>query len=671
MRVGRIAMLIGCASLVFSIVACDPGGTPDQFSTPGSSMPGDVAEIALVAAEVRQSDGAVWEAELDHGIVMAYIPAGTFGMGSEVGLEDEMPVHDVHLDGYWLSTHMITVGQFREFIEATGYVTDAERGYGSWQYVGGGPGGGDGWEPVRDGRWNNTYFEQSDEHPVGSVSWTDANEFCRWLSGEIGVDFQLPTEAQWEKGARGTDERFYPWGSEPPDGTRANYADANFFDKYGSARPTDPEIDDGYTETSPVGSFPAGQSPYGLMDMAGNLGEWVYDWYDPDFYSRSPRQNPNGPEEAVTEEGDPRIDRVNRGGSWVDRSGHLTPEHGHNLRSAARTGDEYFSSDDHMGFRVAMDPGREPEFARHKPATPGLRCILYESVVDGNSEVFIINEDGSAATNLTNHPSYDGMPSWSPDGSEIVFVSDRGEVGESGSEGGGENSGGEGGGAEAGGGESRGDVYIMNADGTNVSRITTDGAGYAFPKLSPDGTMIAFDAARESDNAQVYVMDANGGNVRRVTHNDVDEGYVSWTPHSRSLVFDTFRDGPPEIYRADVDGGNPTRLTHFGAHIGDPRLSPDGTKLAFESGMDGNSEIYVTNADGSEPARLTRNPADDRAPAISHDLRRVAFCSDRGGEREAFELFVMNADGTGLLKITDTRTSNLYPTFEPPKPQED
>ena len=621
-------------------------------------MPGDVAAIALVATDVGQSDGGVWEAEFNHGIVMAYIPASTFKMGSEVGLEDETPVHEVHLDGYWLSTYMVTVGQFREFIEATGYVTDAERGYGSWQYVGGGAegdDGGDGWEPVLDGRWNNIYFEQGDDHPVGSVSWTDANEFCRWLSNEISIDFQLPTEAQWEKGARGVNGLTYPWGNEPPDGTRANYADANFSRKYGNSRPSDPEIDDGYTETSPVGSFPAGQSPYGLMDMAGNLGEWVYDWYDPDFYSRSPRQSPAGPEEALAENGKPRIDRVNRGGSWVDRSGHLTPDHGHNLRSAARTGDEYFSSDDHMGFRVAIDPGREPEFARHGPVTPGLRRILYESVVDGTSEVFIINEDGSAATNLTNHPGYDGMPSWSADGSEIVFVSDRA-------------------GARVGagetGGENRGDIFLMSADGNNVRRITTDGAGYAFPKLSPDGTKIAFDAARDSENAQVYVMDADGENVRRLTHNDVDEGYVSWTPDNRSLVFDTFRDGPPEIYRVDMDGSNPTRLTHFGAHIGDPRLSPDGAMLAFESGMDGDSEIYVTNADGTEPARLTWNPADDRAPAISHDGRRVAFCSDRGGEREAFELFVMNSDGAGLLKITDTRTSNLYPTFEPPKPQE-
>ncbi len=656
MLAGRTIMMIGCAGILFVVAACDPGGSPEQPPDSGAPMPGEVADLALTATRMEQNDLGVWEARFDHGIVMAYIPAGTFKMGSEAGLEDEVPVHEVYLDGYWLSTYMITVGQFREFIEATGYVTDAERGYGSWQYVGSGTEGGDGWEPVLDGRWNNTYFEQSDDHPVGSVSWTDANEFCRWLSGEIGVDFQLPTEAQWEKGARGIDERIYPWGNEPPNGSRANYADANFFNKYGDARPADPEIDDGHTETSPVGAFPAGRSPYGLLDMAGNLGEWVYDWYDPDFYSRSPRQNPSGPEDALDDGGEPRIDRVNRGGSWVDRSGHLSPEHGHNLRSAARTGDEYFSSDDHMGFRVAIDPGREPEFARHKPATRGLRRILYESVVDGDSEVFVINEDGSAAANLTNRSGYDGMPSWSADGSEIVFVSDRGEAGGSS----GQASGG-----------SRGDVFIMNADGTNVRRITTDGAGYAFPKLSPDGTRIAFDAGRESDNAQVYVMDADGGNVRRVTHNDVDEGYVSWTPDSRSLVFDTFRDGPPEIYRIDVDGGNPTRLTHFGAHIGDPRLSPDGSKLAFESGMDGDSEIYMTNAEGTEPTRLTWDPADDRAPAISHDGRRVAFCSDRGGEREAFELFVMNADGTGLLKITDTRSSNLYPTFEPPKQQED
>lgn len=108
---------------------------------------------------------------------------------------------------------------------------------------------------------------------------------------------------------------------------------------------------DGYTETSPVGSFPAGASPYGLMDMAGNVWEWCYDVFQDDYYSISPLRNPFGPPDT----GKKVQARVNRGGgSWTDRSGHITPEGGHNLRSAARTGDEQNSSDDHMGFRVAI-----------------------------------------------------------------------------------------------------------------------------------------------------------------------------------------------------------------------------------------------------------------------------------------------------------------------------
>ena len=106
-------------------------------------------------------------------------------------------------------------------------------------------------------------------------------------------------------------------------------------------------------------------------------------------------------------------------------------------------------------------------------------------------------------------------------------------------------------------------------------------------------------------------------------------------------------------------------MTSLEDHIGDPQMSPDGTLLTFESGRDGNSEIYVTNADGTEPRRLTDNPADDRASAISHDNSRVVFASDRDGEREAFELWVMNIDGSDLRKLTETGTSNLYPSFEP------
>ena len=292
---------------------------------------------------------------------------------------------------------------------------------------------------------------------------------------------------------------------------------------------------------------------------------------------------------------------------------------------------------------VACSPSTVSDFATRDALSldPLPRRILYESITDNGSEVFLINEDGTDRVNVTNRAGYDGMPSWSYAGDEILFVSDRdSDV------------------------RAR-DVYIMRADGTDVRRITTDGAGYSFPKLSPDGTYIGFDASRGLANAQVWIMNSDGDNVTRLTYNDVDEGYVSWSSDSTKLVFDSFRDGSPEIYQVNINDLAVTRLTHFTAHIGDPRMSPSGTQLAFESGMSGNSEIYVTAADGSNLAQLTDNPADDRAPAISPDGLRVVFCSDRGAPPEAFELFVMDIDGTGLTKITNTGTSNLYPTFAP------
>ncbi len=274
-----------------------------------------------------------------------------------------------------------------------------------------------------------------------------------------------------------------------------------------------------------------------------------------------------------------------------------------------------------------------------------LRTIAYESNVDGNAEIFVINEDGSDPVNLSNHPAYDGMPRWTTDGTQILFASNR----------------------DAGQEEDGNDVYIMDADGTNVRRITTDSAGYAFPTLSPDGEMIAFDGNRgDAEYASVFVMNADGSEVTQITDSGTDEGYVSWSPDSQRIAFDTFRDGEPELYMVNRDGTDPARLTHFESHIGDPRLAPDGKSITFESGMkDGNSEIYIMSLADKTVDRLTHNPADDRSSAVSHDGNRVVFASDRGREREQFVLFVMNRDGSGLTRLKPTGTSNLYPDFRP------
>jgi len=289
--------------------------------------PENFKQIQAMAGKTYLNEKGFWEVELKVGHIMVYIPAGEFTMGSNDGLSGEKPVHKVYLDGYWMGKYPVTKGQ------------------GSWQYWKGE------WIVRLDGSWENTYFVQGEDHPVVSISWNDAMAYCRWLSDKTGLEFTLPSAAQWEKGARSSDERRYPWGNERPDGTRANYADINFWKKYDNSRLADKNINDGYTETSPVGSFPAGASPYGLMDMAGNVWEWCYDVFQDDYYSISPLRNPFGPPDI----GNNDPDRANRGGgSWTDRSGHITPEGGHNLRSAARTGDEQNSSDDHMGFQVAI-----------------------------------------------------------------------------------------------------------------------------------------------------------------------------------------------------------------------------------------------------------------------------------------------------------------------------
>jgi formylglycine-generating enzyme required for sulfatase activity len=172
-----------------------------------------------------------WEQIL--GQPMAWVPPGPFLMGSDRGrdsqaFDNELPQHQVTLPGYWIGRYPVTVAQFRAFVEASGHKPqdpDSLKGPG--------------------------------DHPVLWVPWYDALAFCRWLSERVGIPVTLPSEAEWEKAARGTDGRVYPWGDEPPDGGRCNFGG-----NVGS--------------TTPVGRYsPRGDSPYGCADMAGNVWEWT------------------------------------------------------------------------------------------------------------------------------------------------------------------------------------------------------------------------------------------------------------------------------------------------------------------------------------------------------------------------------------------------------------
>jgi sulfatase modifying factor 1 len=252
------------------------------------------------------------------GMIMVYIPPGKFLMGSNLiesvvlsgsptrgdlrlfVFSDQRPRHTVYLDGYWIDQTEVTVGMFKKFVDATGYMTTAERE--GWAK----PWRADSkeleWPMVQGADWLHPRGPGSsaeDDHPVVQVSWEDAMAYCQWVGAT------LPTEAQWEKAARGIDGRRYPWGDDF-DGTRLNYGDINC----PVGRWRDRNYDDGYAFTSPVGTYPHGASPYWVLDMAGNVWEWVFDWYDEEYYVHSPASNPRGPSSGHL--------KSQRGGSWYD-----------------------------------------------------------------------------------------------------------------------------------------------------------------------------------------------------------------------------------------------------------------------------------------------------------------------------------------------------------------
>ena len=254
------------------------------------------------------------------GAAMVWVPAGSFRMGTGAGEgirdaarrrdwrdmrdvlwrrlrggveSDEEPSHAVYLDGYWIYKYEVTVAQYRVFCRATKrHMPEAP----SW-----------GWQ---------------DHHPIVNITWNDAAAYAAWAGAS------LPTEAQWEKAARGPDGRIYPWGNTWDGAKCRNSA-------VGTNWATSP---------SPVGSFPAGAGPYGAQDMAGNVWEWCADWYDAEYYRHAPGRNPTGPATGTG--------RVLRGGSWnfVD-----PPDF---FRCANRFRSDPLGGFDRLGFRcVLASPG--------------------------------------------------------------------------------------------------------------------------------------------------------------------------------------------------------------------------------------------------------------------------------------------------------------------------
>lgn len=247
-------------------------------------------------------------------VTMVKIPAGSFIRGSSQGSgrTDEVPRTKIYVDGFTIDKYEVTNSRYLTFIAATGHK-----------------------EPF------NVYSEGSlfkvpgiDDLPVVQVTWHDAADYCQW------VGKRLPTEAEWEKAARGRDGRIYPWGNDPPTQEHANY-DRDWAKK---------------STLKPVGTQPKGASPYGVHDMAGNAREWVQDWYDRDYYQHAPKRNPKGPDKSLL--------KVIRGGSWRSFDA--------DIRTASRGKGGFALKTHGTGFRCARDIS-----PNHKVS---LRSMLFDEI---------------------------------------------------------------------------------------------------------------------------------------------------------------------------------------------------------------------------------------------------------------------------------------------------
>ncbi len=380
--------------------------------------------------------------------------------------------------------------------------------------------------------------------------------------------------------------------------------------------------------------------------------------------------------------------------AWGERSSDGNKILYSSSRGIAATADIYLSNADGTNeTRLTHDVGNDVFPSWGSKDTK----IAFASDRSGNTDIYIMNADGTDEKQLTKNPTTDSFPHLSPDGEKIVFTSNRSGI----------------------------EIYTMDSDGTNLTRLTTndgDGARDVYvrdehPRWSPDGTKIAFHSDRNGSQ-DIFVMDADGSNVVQVTSATSDEVYPEWSPDGNTLAFciatyirdrqelflinldgtdmrqitDTGdlnlyprwaksdpvhpvevpgntrvafvsdRSGSADIYSMDPYGNNLSKLTSGEYNNTNPAWSPDGTELAFTTDRDGNSQIYVMKANGTQQENLSNGPSDDNQPSWSQDGKHIAFTSDRDGNSE---IYTMSKDGNNPTNRTSNTSDDNNPQWSP------
>lgn len=297
----RIGLVLGCG-LVMAMACAD-------FAEAVTAGGQDVADVKPEwTAEGRKATAHL--AALPAKDEMVLIPTGPFLMGSTRQVDRnsypaEFPQRSVSLDAFEIDKYEVTMVQYLRYVLAKGL------------------------EPLVDWKWGGVFQETMANHPIMHVSWYDADAYCKWASK------RLPTEAEWEKAARGEDGRIYPWGNQMAGLSRAN------FGRTGLSGPVRdrPERLVLYPPIVSVDKYENAVSPYGAFNMSGNVAEWVSDWYDAAYYSQGPDRNPKGPDHGTS--------KAFRGGGWVDSAP--------SVRAAQRNGTDPTTKMNWLGFRCARD----------------------------------------------------------------------------------------------------------------------------------------------------------------------------------------------------------------------------------------------------------------------------------------------------------------------------